>query len=338
MRRLSACRVFTTALVFLLAVGVFPATAYYCAFDDQTCIDGVAQVSVSFQFDSISPAPLFFYYAFDGGFSYQNGSSAVKVAYWLHYDQPQITNYNQLDPGNNWTTEAALRVGNLNGYVGGTNNGCDGVWGNACSQNLISYLQSSMFSLSNSGVPYDTPLQTVLQPLTNNPNFVVPGCPSTLFQLNTIPSYVFINETTIVANNQSAANVYVAPSGSPAAPWRTWYTQGVTPQQQAQEVAVGIVARGPTFGSQPLNGPQDIQIELVCSRAPKQGRPPGPGTSDDHSMQGYARAVIKTYAFDDEFDYEDEVEADDYDEDFDDVDEDDYGTDYNDCSEETSKS
>lgn len=82
---------------------------------------------------------------------------------------------------------------------------------------------------------------------------------------------------------------------------------------QAQEVAVGIIARTPNHGSKPLNSPNDIQLELVCARAPRQGprRPPNDGDRDidNKPTQGYARGIIKTYAFDeDDFLYD--VEAD----------------------------
>lgn len=193
MSHLVACSVFRTALAFVLANFVFPVTAYYCSFNDGTCIDGLAQVSVSFQFPSISPSQLFFYYAFDAGLSNQNGTSSVKVGYWLQYDHDQLASYNKQSPDTNWTTEAALRIGNLGGYVRGSNNGCDGVWGSACSENLKSFLQSSIFNLSRQGVPYEMPLQTVLQPLTDSSaGPVIEGCPSSIFELNNIPSYGMI--------------------------------------------------------------------------------------------------------------------------------------------------
>ncbi|OKL62023.1 hypothetical protein UA08_02527 [Talaromyces atroroseus] len=313
MRHFSTCGVFKAALACLYTTLVLPATAYSCAFSDNTCIDSIAQVSISFQFESISPSPLLFFYAFDGGFSYANGSSVIKVGYWLQYDQSQLTAYNELSNGTNWTTEAALRIGNLGGYVGGSNNGCDGVWGNACSESLKFFLQTSMFNLARSGIPYDMPLQTVLQPLTDGiPGPYIQGCPSTLFQLNDIPTYAVINKTTFGYTDQST-NVSVAPSGSASSSWRTWTIPDITPMQQAREVAVGIITRGPVYGSEPLTSPDDIQIELVCSRAPKQGHFPDPGPGgppDDKSGQGFARGIIKTYAFDDDYDYEDEVEDD----------------------------
>jgi hypothetical protein len=190
MKPISKTTILKAALAFLLPI--LPAAADYCTFDNSNCIDGLAQVSVSFQFDAISPAPLLFYYGFDAGWGSPSdeNSGAVKVGYWLQYDRGTVTDFNSNMRGINWTTEVALRIGNLGGYVGGANNGCDGVWGDACSENLKTFLRSSLFNLSTSGQPYDLPLDTVLQPLTTgNPGPFIDGCPSTLFELDQIPTY-----------------------------------------------------------------------------------------------------------------------------------------------------
>lgn len=80
-------------------------------------------------------------------------------------------------------------------------------------------------------------------------------------------------------------------------------------------MAVGIIARGPVYGSKPLAGPQDIQLEFVCSRAPRQGPPPAT-FADESSTHGFARGFIRTYAFgDDELDYDNEIAGDEYKED-----------------------
>jgi hypothetical protein len=337
MKSISKNNIFKAALAFF-SIPILPAAADYCTFDNGNCIDGLAEVSVSFQFDAISPAPLLFYYGFDAGWgSPSNADSiAVKVGYWLQYDRGTLTDFNSNIRGINWTTEAALRIGNLGGYVGGANNGCDGVWGGACSENLKTFLRSSLFNLSISGQPYDSPLDTVLQPLTTGtPGPFIDGCPSTLFELDQIPTYAVINATTVGSNNSSEA-ISVAAPGNPDAPWRTWYIPGATPMGQAQEVAVGIVARGPNHGSNPLNGPDDIKLELVCARAPRQGpRHPPDAVNydvDNKATQGYARGIIKTHAFDDkDFIYEvEDVEDEEY---YDDDDDDEVTGTYVDCPE-----
>ncbi|KAF3406792.1 hypothetical protein DPV78_000550 [Talaromyces pinophilus] len=303
------------ALAFIF-IPILPAAADYCTFDNANCIDGLAQVSVSFQFDAISPAPLLFYYGFDAGWGSpaNPNTCAIKVGYWLQYDRGIVTDFNSNMHGINWTTEAALRIGNLGGWVGGANNGCDGVWGEACSNNLKTFLRSSLFNLSTSGQPYDLPLDTVLKSLTTGtPGPFIDGCPSTLLDLDLIPTYAVVNATASGSNNASEA-ISVAAPGNPGAPWRTWYIPGATPMGQAQEVAVGIIARGPNHGSNPLNGPDDIKLELVCARAPRQPHhPPYGGDHDGNNKgpQGYPRGIIKTYAFDEKdfvYEVEDDVE------------------------------
>lgn len=120
-----------------------------------------------------------------------------------------------------------------------------------------------------------------------------------------------VNATASGSNNASEA-ISVAEPGNPGAPWRTWYIPGATPMGQAKEVAVGVIARGPNHGSKPLNGPNDIKLELVCARAPRQPHhPPYDGGHDGNNKapQGYARGIIKSYAFD-EKDFLYEVEDD----------------------------
>lgn len=290
---------------------VVPAAADYCTFGNSNCIDGLAQVSVSFQFDAISPAPLLFYYGFDAGWGCpaNEDESAVKLGYWLQYDKATLTDYNTNIRGVNWTTEVALRIGNLGGFVGSGNNGCDRVWGNTCSENLKTFLRSSVFNLSMSGQPYELPLDTVLRSLTaGQPAPPINGCPSTLFDLDQIPTYAVVNATKVDSGNASQV-ISVASPGNPDAPWRTWYVPGATAMGQAQEVAVGIIARGPNHGSKPLNGPDDIRLELVCARAPRQHHPPdgdgNMGPPSNSAPPPYARGFIKTYAFEeDEFIHE----------------------------------
>lgn len=64
-------------------------------------------------------------------------------------------------------------------------------------------------------------------------------------------------------------NVTVMTSGSGHSPWQVWYIDGMTAHQQASQVAVGIISRGPTYNSPPPYSPEEIQIELVCMQAPQ---------------------------------------------------------------------
>lgn len=48
------------------------------------------------------------------------------------------------------------------------------------------------------------------------------------------------------------------------------YIPNTTAQQQARQWAVGIVTRGPPSGSEPLRGPEEVEVELVCTRAPRE--------------------------------------------------------------------
>lgn len=181
-----------TAILALLSFPISPTTADYCTFDNSSCIDGLAQVSVPFQFNAVSPTPLLFYYGFDAGIGSpgHENSSAVKLGYWLHYDQTTLEDFNSNTRGINWTTEVALRIANTSDYVRVGRDGCHGVWNDTCLANLKDYLRSSLFDIGTSGPSYDSPLSSALQPLTvPNSGVLIDGCPSTLFRKNQIPSY-----------------------------------------------------------------------------------------------------------------------------------------------------
>lgn len=143
--------------------------------------------------------------------------------------------------------------------------------------------------------------------------------------------HLALMNATDVGGKNASYSARVAAPGSPATPWRTYYIPDMGPFDLAREVAVGIVARGPVYGSNLLKGPDDIEIELVCVRAPKT-HPHHPHDFDsdlDYNnnqdldinsvYHAYSRAIIKTYAFDENsLDYGvdvDDVEEDDEDDD-----------------------
>lgn len=74
-------------------------------------------------------------------------------------------------------------------------------------------------------------------------------------------------------------NVTIMPSGSGFSPWQVWYIDGMTAHQQASQVAVGIISRGPAYNSPPPYSPDEIQVELVCMQAP-QGPSSGSNSND----------------------------------------------------------
>ncbi|GMF71017.1 unnamed protein product [Aspergillus oryzae] len=60
-------------------------------------------------------------------------------------------------------------------------------------------------------------------------------------------------------------------SGSSDDPWKTWYIDNMTAKQQADQVAVAIISRSPSYDSPPLKSKDDVQVELVCLQAPSTG-------------------------------------------------------------------
>ena len=74
--------------------------------------------------------------------------------------------------------------------------------------------------------------------------------------------------------------VTVMKEGSSHHPWQVWYLENMTDQQQASQVAVGIVSRAPSYDSNPPVSADSIQVELVCVQAP-QAPPSGSSKDDD---------------------------------------------------------
>ncbi|KAF3386959.1 hypothetical protein F1880_001158 [Penicillium rolfsii] len=243
------------------------ASAQMCSFWESGCIDPLAQTAVPIDFSPLFPDPITFYYAFDELPSGKGQGPITKTSYWLRYHNRKISK-DQVT--SNRTSEVALRVGNLTGIPSGTTNGCDGVWGYHCSQDIKGALQHSIFRLATSGEYYSKPLEaTLAHMMAYPPHF--PNCSAPIFDVASIPVQDFAKERT------PDPNVSVMPPGSSHHPWQVWYIDGMTSNQQASQVAVGIIARSPTCNGPPPLTPDEIQVELVCLQAP-QGPPVGPST------------------------------------------------------------
>ncbi|KAJ9247310.1 hypothetical protein DTO207G8_8189 [Paecilomyces variotii] len=258
------------SLPFLVLAIVTLVKAQTCAFTDDSCIDPLAQTAVPLSFSPLFPQNITFYYGFDAAYlsaseglslDGQSEGPIVKGSFWLGYG----SHMSSTDVHANHTSEVAVRVGNLTGSPSGGNNGCDGVWGSECSQEIKHLLQGSIYDLSVMGSYYTNPLQTVLRQLWQTPLAIV-SCPSTLFTVQTIPAESFAQE------NEVGQSVQIMDPGNSVSPWQTWFVHGVSASEQAEQVAVGILSRGPTYASEPLKSPHDVQIELVCVRAPQEAR------------------------------------------------------------------
>ncbi|KAJ5684236.1 uncharacterized protein N7477_000581 [Penicillium maclennaniae] len=254
-------------LLLLLAL-LQCSSAQFCSFLNNGCIDPLAQTAVSFDFQPLFTDPIYFYYGFDASSSGKGKGPMTKTGFWLRY-QDRHVNKNAIN--HNLTSEVALRVGNMTATPSGTSNGCDGVWGTRCSNDIKFAIQQTIFLLSSSGQYYDRPLERALEHMMLVPPHL-PNCVSFVFDVATIPVQEFAREGT-------DQNVTVMPSGSGDRPWQVFYLDDMTDHQQASQVAVGIITRGPSYDSAPPMSPDEIQVELVCLQAPQS---PPSGSSKDH--------------------------------------------------------
>ncbi|KAL4888850.1 hypothetical protein BDV59DRAFT_134855 [Aspergillus ambiguus] len=232
--------------------------AQLCSFWDGGCVDPLAQTAVSLSFPPLFLDDVNVYYAYDSNAQGKGQEPMTKVSFWLGYVASHVNN-SVID--SNRTSEVALRVGNLTGTPYGGNNGCDGVWGPQCSGNLKNVFKDAIYKLSLKGDYYTDPLDTVLSQMLISPPSL-PNCPPPFFDVQQIPVQQFVQETD---TDQSAA---MQTSGSATNPWKTWFIDNMTASQQADQVAVAIISRGPSYNSLALHSPDDIQIELACIQAP----------------------------------------------------------------------
>ncbi|KAJ6009098.1 hypothetical protein N7499_000948 [Penicillium canescens] len=235
-------------------------SAQFCSFWNNGCIDSLAQTAIRFDLQPLFPDPVTLYYGFDASASGKGEGPMTKTAFWLGYQN----NVNRDAVDSNRTSEIGMRVGNLTGTPSGTNNGCDGIWGPDCSSELKGVLQRSMYHLAVSGDYYSKPLEVALNQMLMRPP-PLPSCPPPVLDVASIPVQDFAKERV------PDQNVTLMPPGSGAFPWQVWYIDGMNARQQANQVAVGIISRGPSYNSAPPDSPDDIMVELVCLQAPSSG-------------------------------------------------------------------
>lgn len=169
-------------LMTILATLSPSATAEICSFWDKGCVDPLAQTAIPFKFAPLFLETMNFYYAFDADSRGKGQAPMIKTGFWVGYQAS--TNNSVINI--NRTSEIAVRVGNLTGAPSGGNNGCDGVWGSACSTDLKTYLQETILEYVQSADTYTNPLSNVLHSFRSTPP-ILPNCPPTLFEVQNIP-------------------------------------------------------------------------------------------------------------------------------------------------------
>lgn len=224
---------YPTLLLFLLTVLTLGCrAAAQCAFSEDDCIDPLAQTAVSLSFQPLFTQNITFYYGFDAqgpddpeqqALPENERMPIVKASFWLRYAHTYLDSD---DVRENRTSEIALRVGNLTGSPSGGNNGCDGVWGPPCSEQIRQWLKRSMFELSITGSYFVDPLDTILGQ-TKVPPPELLSCPPTLFDVQYIPV-----ESKFLKSNPGS----VPWSISSCAPLNTHESSSVRPRERIRRL------------------------------------------------------------------------------------------------------
>lgn len=174
---------FRPRLLTVLLALVSSGSAQFCSFWNEDCIDPIAQTAVPVDFQPLFSDPITLFYGFDASASGKDEDPMTKTGFWMQYLNNRI-NKDAVDA--NRTSEIALRVGNLTGVPSGTNSGCDGIWGQACSDALKNCLQNAMFYLAKSGDYYSKPLEAALSQILLDPP-TLESCPPPMFDVAAIP-------------------------------------------------------------------------------------------------------------------------------------------------------
>jgi hypothetical protein len=112
-----------------------------CEFDNTSCVDPAARGSTTFNFAPIFPEGATFVYAFDTKSLEEAQNETIapgniaepssKVSFWIEYTE---TNLNSAA---HYETDMVFLVNeNITGTPSGGSNGCDGVWGETCSEQV----------------------------------------------------------------------------------------------------------------------------------------------------------------------------------------------------------
>lgn len=263
--------------ILVLLLSLQPTHAQICSFWESSCVDPLAQTAVPINYRPLFLQDISLYYAYDANPNGKGQEPMTKASFWLTLNNP-IADMTAITA--NRTSEVGMRVGNLTGSPGGSNNGCDNIWGASCSKDIKDALRSNMYHLAVKGDYYSQPLETVLNQLAVTPPSL-PNCPPQIFQVSDLPVIgmrfspfmhliltppVFCQET--VVPNRTA---WVHSPGSVDNPFKAWYLDNMTANNQADQVGVAFFSRGPTYNSQPPDNEHDIQIELACVQAPSGG-------------------------------------------------------------------
>lgn len=121
----------------------------------EDCVEPMARGSASFEFKPLFPEDATFVFAFDVQDEKELDDDAIapgetqipdaKVAYWLEYNEVELTASDRQE-----TYMVVLTNENVTGTAsGGGHNGCDGVLGSECAENLAQLIKTQIAAARN---------------------------------------------------------------------------------------------------------------------------------------------------------------------------------------------
>ncbi|KAK2837018.1 hypothetical protein FQN49_006493, partial [Arthroderma sp. PD_2] len=246
-----------------------------------------ARGSVNFDFKPLFPKGVSFVYAFNSETQSADdqhttkGSTAApdtRVGFWLEY--PEV---NQAPSADMQTHMTVLLNKNLTGVPSGGNNGCDGLWGAECSNNLAAWLKTEAAGSSSDLGGVINSFNSIGDSRTSEGKRLMENlsCPSGILHMS------YDNSGSYLANERKGSPTEIMEFGNALNPYIVETFKGTGYDQQIEQAAVVLLLRKPQDGDLAKNV-DSLQLEMACVKAerlPDDDSSNGENEDDDDDIE-----------------------------------------------------
>lgn len=263
------------------------------------CLEPVARGSANFEFKPIFPQDVTFVYAFDVQDEEELKTDPIapgetpvsdaKIGYWLEYAEAELTASDHQE-----TYMVVLTNENITGTPSGGHNGCDGVLGAECSENLAQFMKRqivaarsrafadfpAVFAILDSPI-YDDDIAYAIGNLScptgifDEPYFVR-GAGGTVNEkgskysvcstLSFFKSSLLTTARHVELAKENGDSTGIMPSGNATSSYFTKRLYDITYDELIKRAAVALIARVPLQGEL-YQDKENLQLEMVCAKA-----------------------------------------------------------------------
>ncbi|KAJ5098657.1 hypothetical protein N7532_005658 [Penicillium argentinense] len=257
------------------------------------CINVQSEGSQSFEFKPLFPENPTLVYAIDELTSTEiqietdkdplwQPDEAQRISFWLEY--PVINTTNEAFT----LSQIGMLFTNVTGELGGGNNGCDGILGQQCAENLKDVLKWMLLEEVDGSSEDEKVLHNVLSELESRPLYNL-SCPHDIFDDSALTLEKALAVEAVYDDTGYTFEPEFLPSGNSSFTYTTPVDRERSYEEQVRKIGVGIVVRFPITlepeydpTSEQYEGGRNttldgIQLELVCVRAEDNNSGDGAG-------------------------------------------------------------